>query len=237
MIIDDLDFITIRYELDSLPANSKERSKKALDYLKFYNLPEKVAIADIIKYYATGTDKETWKWLYLIERSIPYYQETQPEWQKRLLYFASTYIFEFLTLLGRKFNYNGTEVKLLFSKHSGDHQFLHAGPNPDDAPDFYIYFNETKEYLFIDYKFASTHRFNSIEQVYNHYLDGKHMHGAKLLLSFLEAEEKYYLVDYINNEYYELDLPLPASYISTEDTDAFADPLVDATTDNEFDLF
>jgi hypothetical protein len=83
MIIDDLDCIAIRYELDSLPANSQERSKKALAYLKSYNLPDKVAIADIIKYYAAGADKETWKWLYLIERSIPYYKAIQPEWQQR----------------------------------------------------------------------------------------------------------------------------------------------------------
>ena len=225
------EFIKIRAELDSLPANSQERSQAAIGYLFDYNLPEEVSDENLLKYFfSTSTPQAIWKWLYLLERSIPYYSERQPEWQKRLLYFPATYIFE-KHLLGEKFNYNGQEVKLLFSKHSGDHDNLHTGPNKKDAPDYYIWVDEN--YIFVDYKFASVARFTSIEQVAEYYADGKHMHNAKLLLSFLEAENKFYLIDYINNEFYPLDILPPTNYITTSDIENYSDPLARLDSDQE----
>ena len=51
------------------------------------------------------------------------------------------------------------------------------------------------------------------------------MHSAKLLLSFLEAEEKFYIVDYIKQEYYPLSFSAPINYITSDEIDAFKDPL------------
>jgi len=217
------EFIKIRQELDSYPANSAERSIAAQGYLLTYELPDEVSNKDLLVYFYGGqTSQRVWKWLYLIERSIPYYSSSQPEWQKRLLYFPATYIFEDY-LLDKKFNYRGQEVKLLFSRHSGDHNTLHTGPNEQDAPDYYIWVDG--KHIFIDYKFASVARFSNIQQVAEYYSDGKHMHNAKILLSFLEAENKFYLIDYLNNEYYPLDIPAPATYITTADNNSYQDPL------------
>ena len=220
--IPEEEFEQIRAELDYLPANSKDRSRAAISYLFEYNLPDHVSDAELIDYYFNeNTSRAVWKWLYLLERSIPYYSATQPEWQRRLLYFPATWIME-KYLLGYTFDYQGANVKLLFSRHSGDHDNVHAGPNEQDAPDFYIWVDE--KHIFVDYKFASIDRFSSIEQVYNHYADGRHMHGAKLLLSFLEAEERFYLIDYINDEYYPLDLVAP-NYIDSNTLNSYSDPL------------
>lgn len=214
-------FSLIRNTLDSLPANSMERSKLAISYLSEYNLPDQVSYEDLLKYMFGGnTSQAVFKWLYLIERSIPYYSERQPEWQKRLLYFVGTYLIE--TYLNRKtFSYDGQEVMLRFTKISGDHYNLHTGPGAN-AADFYIYTDTT---LFVDYKFASVNRFYTIDDVCNYYADGKHMHNAKILLSFLETEETFYIVDYIKDEYYPLQIPALANYINTETIENYSDPL------------
>lgn len=215
------EFIKIRAELDSLPANSKTRSDLAIGYLLDYNLPDQVSYEDLIRYMFGGnTSQAVFKWLYLIERSIPYYGETQPAWQRRLLYFVGTYIIE--AYLNRKtFSYDGQEVMLRFTKISGDHYNLHTGFGANTA-DFYIYTDTT---LFVDYKFASVNRFRTIEDVYNYYADGKHMHNAKILLSFLEAEETFYLVDYSKDEFYPLPISALSNYITTETIDNYQDPL------------
>ena len=228
------EFIKIRKELDSLPANSPIRSELAKEYLFDYNLPEIVSNEDLIIYFFAGHTSQTiWKWLYLMERSIPYYSAKQPEWQKRLLYFPSTYIFE-NCLLDQKFNYRGTEVKLLYSRHSGDHNNLHAGPNEQDAPDYYIWVDNN--YIYIDYKFAPMVKFQTIESVIEYYKNGDHMHNAKVLLSFLEAEEKFYLIDYANGEYYEVPLKRPQTYITSETINSYADPLA-ILEDDDDELF
>ena len=193
------EFIRIRKELDSLPADSEERMTLAEGYLFEYNLPDEVSNETLLRCFFGGhTSQAVWKWLYLLERSIPYYDKTQPEWQKRLLYFPATYIMEVKVLDHKKISYQGNTETLRFARDSGDHNVLHAGRGKNVA-DFHIWADGQN--LRIDYKFASLKRFSTIEQVYTYYMDGKHMHNAKLLLSFLEAENTFYLVDYINYEY------------------------------------
>lgn len=110
---------------------------------------------------------------------------------------------------------------LRFTKISGDHSVVHAGPGTN-TPDFYIYTDGTH---FVDYKFAPTSRFKTIDEVCAYYSHGKHMHKAKLLLSFLEAEEQFYLVDLDKAEAYPLPIEHPATYIGTETIESYKNPL------------
>ena len=214
-------FKNIKAKLDAYPANSIERSVLAIKYIEQYNLPKKVSDEDLLYYYFNGpTDQSIWRWLYLVERSIPYYTEKQPEYHKRLLYFPGTYIMEHY-LNRRTFNYHGYNVMLRFTDISGDHDNVFIGPG-DDTPDFYIYTDDTK---FVDYKFASKNRFYTIDAVCAYYQEGKHMHKARLLLSFLEAEERFYLIDLDTSECYLLPIEPPNTYISTETIDSYVDPL------------
>jgi hypothetical protein len=222
--IPNQEFIQIKIFLDSFPANDYERSKFAINYLEKYNLPKKVTNPELIDFFYRGnTIQNIWKWLYLLERSIPYYEEKQPEWQQRLLYFPATYLVEkFLNY--KTFYYRDVLVTLRFAtKISGDHTTLEAGPAKKSGADFYIYYKG--ESLKIDYKFASVKRFATIEEVKEYYKKGKHLHTAKLLLSFLEAEEKFYLIDYTTDTYQKLDFPVP-NYISSTDIDEYNNPLV-----------
>lgn len=73
-------FIQIKAELDSLPANSKIRSDLAIGYLLSYDLPDKVSYEELLNYmFGGGASQAIFKWLYLIERSIPYYGKKQPD--------------------------------------------------------------------------------------------------------------------------------------------------------------
>lgn len=222
--IPDNEFIQLKIFLDSFSANDYDRSKFAIEYLEKYNLPKSVTNPELIDYFYKGnTSQSVWKWLYLLERSIPYYEKTQPEWQRRLLYFPATYIVE-MFLDHKRFYYRDCVVTLRFTtKISGDHTTLEAGPAKKTGADFYIFYNG--ESLKIDYKFASIKRFTTIEEVKDYYKDGKHLHKAKLLLSFLESEEKFYLIDYVNDTYQKLDFSKP-NYISSADIDEYNNPLL-----------
>jgi hypothetical protein len=216
------EFIKIRNQLDSFPANNINRSVIAQNYLLQYRLPEEVPEEQLLKYFFGGdTPQAVWKWLYILERSIPYYTAIQPEWQKRLLYFPATYIVE--NYLNRQsFIYNGVKVMLRFTRISGDHDKLHAGPNEKSGPDFYIY---TDTSIFVEYKFASKNRFTTVNQVVDYYSSGNHMHKAKILITLLESENRFYLIDYLKNEYYPLNILPPGQYISSDDINCYTDPL------------
>ena len=215
-------FKIIRSVLESFPANSPARSELAIQYLIQCNLPLSVSNEELLAYFFSGepVSQDIWRWLYLLEKSIPYYREKQPAWYKRLLYFPATYIIE--SYLNRQtFVYKNKIVMLRFTDISGDHNNVHAGPGEDTA-DFYIYVDTT---LFVDYKFASQNKFTSAKEVCTYYKSGKHMHKARLLLSFLEAEQAFYLINLDTDECQLLPIVPPNTYINTETIENYPDPL------------
>lgn len=216
-------FNLIREELDNLIG--QERSKRAIEYLTEYNLAQSISYDTLLDWYLNGSSQENWQHAYLIERSIPYYKNKIVPWQKRLLYFVGTYIME-MFLEKKEVYINNINCKLYFSKYSGDHRSIHAGPGTDVA-DFYVWLNNTYEW--VEYKFANYKRFPDLNSVIDYYTSGdgrSHLHKAKILIIFLEAEYKFYLINYNTNQYYCLaNLNPPANLIGTTATALMLDPL------------
>lgn len=216
------DFNKIRLLLDNLN-DQKQMSELAIKAINDFNLRLEIPEDEILLWYSNNDAQkniELCQNLYLIERAIPYYSDRQrPAWQKRLLYFTATYLIE-KYLDHKSFVYNGELVTLRFTRSSGSHIALHAGAGTNSA-DFYIYPNNKA--VFIEYKFAVKSRFTNINDVKEYYSTNKHLHGAKVLIVFLEAEEQFYLIDYKYNSINKLAFGLPA-YLSSDDINSFEAP-------------
>lgn len=223
-MITEEEFLNIRAELDSLTGDA--RSKTAIAYLDKYNLSKEIPDSTLLSWYKNGTTIENWQHAYLLERSIPYYKNSNPQWQQRLLYFPGTAIFE--NYLDHKtLGFNNQNYVLRFTRGSGRHDVVEAGYGAA-VPDFYIW--EDGRAIMVEFKFANYKKFKTYKDVYRYYNIGgngyTHMHNAKILLVFLEAENTFYLIDYANTKIYRYPaLQAPTNYIGTDEIASFTDPL------------
>lgn len=220
--MDKLEFNKIRILLDNLE-DQDEMSEQAKQIIAKHGFRDTISDKEILTWFVAGTELENWQNLYLLDRSIPYLRDKQrPEWHKRMLYFPGTYIMEERTLLNKTISFRGNRVKFLYTRGSGDHANVHTGGGTASA-DFYFWIDNKP--VFVEYKFASNKKYNTIEDVKKAYANKKHLHKSKVVVAFLETENTFYIIDYDNNKVEKLDIKAPVAYIGSDDIEKFEDPL------------
>ena len=130
------------------------------------------------------------------------------------------YINENRNNLTFRFTFRGEVVKgPSYTRASGDHTQLAMGHGAN-VPDFYIWY--ANHAVMVEFKFISKFWTTNINDVKDYFSTKRHtsLHGAPVVLVFLEQEETFYLIDYVQNTITKLSWPCPALYPTSEEINA-----------------
>lgn len=153
------------------------------------------------------------RYAYMLQYSIPLTAKLRTanyrpyNWIQRLMVFANTYTVE-STVVGK---YYGKFKFLYRTKGKNrviDHNILEYGPG-EELADFYFWDKDNNK-LFASIDLKCNFNGNSIETVIANYADSHSRHWARFVLSYNVKEQKYFMIDYENqNKFEEIILPLP----------------------------
>lgn len=186
-------------------------------------------IADLLLYNTSATTTEDLMKLKLRDYTIPYITGShRPFFVKRLLSFWTSMVFEEYINDNRnnltfKFTFRDAVVKgPSYTRASGDHTQLAMGHGAN-VPDFYIWYSNHA--VMAEFKFISKFWVTNIEVVKEYFSTKRHtsLHGAKIVLAFLEQEEAFYLIDYEQDTITKLTWPCPQLYPTSEQINAAVD--------------
>lgn len=223
----DKTFITLLNNLNNIPDRYKrgEAAKAFMDLIGWnFDLADNELFIHII--FNPDTPKAQKQWAILANIATPYHSDNSPLPATRLLYFPNSKFFE-STIVGCKITWDGYTSKLIHMRAAGNPGEFHLGTG-SGSTDFYF----ADQYLvqagktgrdvmvYIDFKFIPMRMATSPESFKqtDMFKKKKHSHNGRLLLIFIEAEEKYYIIDLYSGEYKIQNLPIPSIYLDSVTT-------------------
>lgn len=191
------DFIEFVAELETT-LNLEARAKKAKDYIDANDGIKEIKYKDLGSYLAkpTSIQLETWRKLYVLERSIPSRFGDKYTWVERLKMFYNTYIRE--TAIAGNAIYNGKKIYFIKGneKNPTNHDKLVYGHGQWGA-DFYFYDDNLpgdqrwQKMVKVEMK----HGDNDIDFEIQKHANDKFLYAAKYLILAM-SDGSYYMVNY-----------------------------------------
>lgn len=191
------DFVDFVAELETT-IDVKARAKKAKDYIDANNGIKEIKYDDLGTYLAnpSNTSLETWRKLYVLERSIKPRFGHRYTWVERLKMFYNTFIREMA--LDKKATYNGKKLYILRGNkdHPTNHDKLVYGHGQWGA-DFYFYDDNLsgeepwQKMVKVEMKHGDTDVTAEIKK----YANDEFLYKAKYLILAM-ADGSYYMVNY-----------------------------------------
>lgn len=190
------DFIDFVAELETT-LDLEARAKKAKEYIDANGGEKEIKYEDLGSYLSSPSSVplETWRKLYVLERSIPPRFGDKYTWVERLKIFYNTYIRE--TAIAGKATYNGKKIYFIkgSEKNPTNHDRLVYGHGQWGA-DFYFYDDtidgETWQKMV---KVEMKHGDTNIDSEIQKHADDKFLYNAKYLILAM-SDGSYYMINY-----------------------------------------
>lgn len=214
-IEEDLDFLEIAFKIET-SQSVVEQQQLALAFIESHpEYPKSFKHATLkqeLKRVKSWQPKNC-RYAYMLQYSIPLTAKLRNanyrpyNWIQRLMVFSNTYIVED-TVVGKFYG----KFKFLYRTKGKnkvvDHNILEYGPG-EELADFYFWDKANKK-LFASVDLKCNFNGDSIDTVIATYATERSRHWARFVLSYNVQEQKYYMIDYENqNRSEEINLPLP----------------------------